>query len=95
MSIAAIDNYYFINYTKVYNKFNSYVCSKTMNIIVTTSVLLAVAVSLGSCVKICPNPESYAFKVVCDAAGNQCGECVSFVKVCTRDVIYCFVTDGI
>lgn len=44
-------------------------------------VLLAVAVDLGSSRIFCRNPASFEGKVVCDRAGNFCGQCVSFVKV--------------
>ncbi|CAF3642366.1 unnamed protein product [Adineta steineri] len=33
----------------------------------------------------CSNPSQYKGQRVCDRAGGECGQCVSFVKVCTGD----------
>lgn len=36
---------------------------------------------------ICSNPSSYRGQVLCYPAGQYCGQCVSFVKVCSRDYV--------
>lgn len=51
-------------------------------ILIAMSLMLAIAVRFGSCY-ICPNPQSYAGRVVCDPWGGYCGQCVSFIKVNT------------
>ncbi|CAF3721483.1 unnamed protein product [Adineta steineri] len=48
-------------------------------------ILLAVAfVSVTEAIS-CNNPSEYRDQEVCDRTGGECGQCVSFVKVCTGD----------
>jgi hypothetical protein len=49
-------------------------------LLVSVLIIAVVGVTSGS---ICSNPASYAGKSLCDPWGTYCGECVSFVKVCT------------
>ncbi|CAF0937474.1 unnamed protein product [Adineta steineri] len=51
-------------------------------------ILLAVAfIAFASVTEAisCSNPSQYSGRLLCDHAGGYCGECVSFVKVCTGD----------
>ncbi|CAF0875451.1 unnamed protein product [Adineta ricciae] len=53
-------------------------------------ILLSVAIAFLAFVSIteaisCSNPGQYGGKSLCDHAGGYCGECVSFVKICTGD----------
>jgi hypothetical protein len=50
------------------------------------SILVAVvfvAVVGVTSASICSNPTAYVGQSLCDPWGTYCGECVSFVKVCT------------
>jgi len=48
-------------------------------------ILFSLAVAYGSVESICSSPGSYAGQSLCYPAGQYCGECVSFYKVCSGD----------
>ncbi|UJR21331.1 hypothetical protein I4U23_024425 [Adineta vaga] len=55
-----------------------------------SSILLSLAVAFLTFVSVtkassCGNPGQYSGKSLCDQAGGYCGQCVSFVKICTGD----------
>ena len=60
--------------------------------IVAAIVLVVAVVDVGvvSSASICSNPEHYVGQSLCDPWGTYCGECVSFIKVCTGKKILGF-----
>jgi len=55
----------------------------TSNLVLATVVLLACANYALSAR--CTSPETYEGRSLCYPSNSYCGECVSFVKVCTKD----------
>ncbi|CAF0901416.1 unnamed protein product [Rotaria sordida] len=56
----------------------------------TSSILLCLVFSIFAIISVvngisCGNPSQYAGRSLCDPSGGYCGECVSFVKICTGD----------
>ncbi|CAF2164343.1 unnamed protein product [Rotaria magnacalcarata] len=54
------------------------------------SIFVLLVVALFSFVSVtsgssCSNPGQYSGRNLCDHAGGFCGECVSFIKICTGD----------
>eukprot|EP01137_Pigoraptor_chileana_P029318 Opistho-2@14415 len=50
-----------------------------------TAAILLIGLGLAIEAAVCSNPASYAGQSLCYPDGQYCGECVSFVKVCSKD----------
>ena len=57
--------------------------SIAIGVVVSVVIVVVFNVDVAASASVCSNPSHYAGQSLCDPWGTYCGECVSFVKVCT------------